>query len=106
MSREARDVPNVIARPPLILFVTLVAGLVLDQLYPAGHIGQMATVCVISRRHRAFLMRRIALLGTAAERNAQSQDQHPDLGADARARDGRRLRHLTRNPIYLAFIFS
>jgi protein-S-isoprenylcysteine O-methyltransferase Ste14 len=101
MTAEDRDVANVIARPPLILLVALVAGLVLDQLYPAGHIAQMA-------RWLRYLAAACALaagavlLGSAANEMRKAGTNiptwEPTLAIVTSGVYG-----LTRNPIYLAF---
>lgn len=102
MSRGERDVPDVIARPPLILFVTLVAGLVLDQLYPAGHIAQMATSLRYLAAGCAFLAG-IALLGAAANEMRKIGTNIPTWEPSlALATEG--VFAASRNPIYLSFV--
>jgi protein-S-isoprenylcysteine O-methyltransferase Ste14 len=102
MSRGERDAPDVIVRPPLILFVTLVAGLVLDQLYPAGHIAQMATSLRYLAAGCAFLAG-IALLGAAANEMRKVGTNIPTWEPTlALATDG--VFGASRNPIYLSFV--
>lgn len=102
MSTGERDTPNVIARPPLILFVTLVAGLVLDQLYPAGYIAQMATSLRYLAAGCAFLAG-IALLGAAANEMRKIGTNIPTWEPTlALATDG--VFGTSRNPIYLSFV--
>lgn len=101
MSPGERAVPDVIARPPLILFVTLVAGLVLDQLYPAGYIAQMATGLRYLAAGCAFAVG-IVLLGTAANEMRKAGTNIPTWEpALALATGG--IFGRSRNPIYLSF---
>lgn len=102
MSRGENEVPNVIARPPLIVFVTLIAGLVLDQLYPLGYIAQMAT----GLRYLAAgcaLAAGVALLGAAANEMRKAGTNIPTWEPTlALATSG--VYGMSRNPIYLAFV--
>lgn len=102
MNAGERDVPDVIARPPLILFLTLIAGLVLDRIYPAAHIAQMAT----GLRYLAAgcaLVSGVVLLGAAANEMRKIGTNIPTWEPTlALATDGVFAR--SRNPIYLSFI--
>ncbi|HRF09802.1 MAG TPA: isoprenylcysteine carboxylmethyltransferase family protein [Xanthobacteraceae bacterium] len=102
MSTGEHDVPDVIARPPLILFLTLIAGLVLDRMYPAAHIAQMST----GLRYLAAgcaLVSGIVLLGAAANELRRAGTNIPTWEPTlALAIDGVFAR--SRNPIYLSFI--
>lgn len=102
MSKAADEVPNVIARPPLILFVTLVAGLVLDQLYPAGHIAKMAPWLRYLAAGCAFLTG-VVLLGSAANEMRKIGTNIPTWEPSlSLATDG--VFATSRNPIYLSFV--
>ncbi len=102
MSGDQCDVAGVIARPPLILLVTLAAGLMLDQLYPAGHIAQMAA----SLRYLASacaLLSGVVLLGAAANEMRKAGTNIPTWEPTlALVTEG--VYAASRNPIYLAFI--
>ncbi len=102
MSTAESDVPNVIARPPLIVFVALIAGLILDQLYPAGHIAQMAT----GLRYLAAgcaLVAGTVLLGAAANQLRKEGTNIPTWEPTlALATEG--VYAMSRNPIYVAFV--
>lgn len=102
MSRGRNDVPNVIARPTLILFVALVAGLVLDQLYPAGYIAQIAPTLRYLAAGCA-LAAGVALLGAAAAEMRKEGTNIP-TSAPTLALATRGVYGLSRNPIYLAFV--
>ncbi len=101
MSNGKPGVPGVIARPPLILFVFLVAGLVLDQLYPAGHVAQMARWLRYLAAGCA-LAAGVVLLGSAANEMRKVGTNIPTWEpALALATGG--VFGMSRNPIYLAF---
>lgn len=102
MSKGKSDVPNVIARPPLIVLITILAAFLLDYLFPAGHMARTAS----SLRYLSggiALLTAIVLLGAASNEMRKEGTNIPTWEPTlALATDGIYAR--SRNPIYLAFI--
>jgi protein-S-isoprenylcysteine O-methyltransferase Ste14 len=102
MSRGENDVAGVMARPPLIVLVTLLAAFVLDYIYPQGHMARTAG----SLRYLAAgiaLLCAVLALGAAATEMRKAKTNIPTWEPTlALVTTGIYAR--TRNPIYLAFI--
>jgi protein-S-isoprenylcysteine O-methyltransferase Ste14 len=102
MSTSTQNVPNVIARPPLIVLGTLIAAFALDYFYPQGHLART----VSSLRYLASgtaIICGVLLLGAAANEMRKAKTNIPTWEPTlALATGGVYAR--SRNPIYLAFI--
>lgn len=102
MSRGERDVANVIARPPLIVLVTLLLAFALDYFYPQGHMARTASGLRYLASGMALLCG-VVLLGAAANEMRKAETNIPTWEPTlALATGGAYAR--SRNPIYLAFI--
>lgn len=102
MSRGEHDVPNVIARPPLIVLGTLILAFALEYFYPQGYMARSATGLRYLAAGVAILCG-VVLLGAAA--NAMRNEGTPIPTWEptlSLATEGIYAR--SRNPIYLAFI--
>lgn len=102
MSKGENDVANVIARPPLIVLVTILAAFVLDYLYPAGHMARSAS----SLRYLAggiAMLTGIVLLGAASNEMRKEGTSIPTWEPTLAIATGG-IYARSRNPIYLSFV--
>jgi protein-S-isoprenylcysteine O-methyltransferase Ste14 len=102
MSRGENDIAGVIARPPLIVLVAVLAAFLLDYLFPAGHIAQMARWLRYLASGCAFLAG-VVLLGSAANEMRKAGTNIPTWEPTLALATGG-VYAVSRNPIYLAFI--
>lgn len=103
MTPEDNAVPNVIARPPLIVLVTVLAALLLDYMLPRNYFATMAPLFRYVSGGIA-LAAGLVMLGSAASRFREEGTNIPTWEpALALVTDGIYAR--TRNPIYVAFIW-
>ena len=102
MSKGENDIAGVIARPPLIVLVTIAAAFVLDYFYPQGHMARTASGLRYLSSGMALLCG-VVLLGAAANEMRKAETNiptwEPTLALATTGIYGR-----SRNPIYLAFI--
>lgn len=102
MSKSGNDVPNVIARPPLIVLATLIAAFALDYFYPQGHMARSASLLRYVASGIAIACG-VLLLGAAANEMPKAGTNIPTWEPTlALATEGAYAR--SRNPIYLGFI--
>ncbi|MBX3522512.1 MAG: isoprenylcysteine carboxylmethyltransferase family protein [Xanthobacteraceae bacterium] len=102
MSRGNNDVPNVIARPPLIVLATVIAAFALDYFFPQGHMARTANGLRYLSAGVALLCG-LVLLGSAANEMRKEGTNIPTWEPSlALVTSGIYTR--SRNPIYLAFI--
>jgi protein-S-isoprenylcysteine O-methyltransferase Ste14 len=96
---RASDRPGVVAPPPLIAFVTLVSGLVLDRLIPIGAAGAM-----VPRSVRVVLAAALLLfsgwVAVRALRTFRRVGTHFDVHKPASALATSDIYTRTRNPMY------
>lgn len=104
MNKGENDVANVIARPPLIVLVTLLLAFVLDYLYPQGHMARAAGGMRYLASGLAILCG-IVLLGAAANEMRKEGTPIPTWEPALELVTGG-IYARSRNPIYLAFIIS
>ena len=103
MSRETQDVPNVIARPPLIVLVTVLLALVLDYRYPTNYFATMAPLFRFGSGFIALLAG-LVLLAAATTKLRQIGTNIPTWEPTlSLATDGAYER--SRNPIYVSFVW-
>jgi protein-S-isoprenylcysteine O-methyltransferase Ste14 len=102
MSMGEKNVPNVIARPPLIVLGTVIAAFALDYFFPQGHMARTASGLRYLSAGVALLCG-LVLLGSAANEMRKEGTNIPTWEPSlALATSGIYAR--SRNPIYLAFI--
>jgi protein-S-isoprenylcysteine O-methyltransferase Ste14 len=103
MSTGENDVAGVIARPPLILFAALGAGLICDYLFPSNYIAQ-TTPALRYVSAGIALTAGLVFIGSAANEmrrvGTNIPTWEPTLDLATEGIYGR-----SRNPIYVGFIF-
>jgi protein-S-isoprenylcysteine O-methyltransferase Ste14 len=102
MSRGENDVAGVIARPPLIVLVTLIAAFLLDYNFPQGHMARTASGLRYLSSGVALLCG-VILLGAAANEMRKVGTNIPTWEPTLALATGG-VYDRSRNPIYVAFI--
>ncbi len=102
MSAGQKDVPAVIARPPLIVLCTVIAAFVLDYFFPQGHMARTASGLRYLSAGAALLCG-LVLLGSAANEMRKEGTNIPTWEPSLALVTGG-IYARSRNPIYLAFI--
>lgn len=102
MSTNRDDIANVIARPPLIVLITLIAAFTLDYFFPQGHMARTASALRYVASSIALLFAVLVLAAAANQMRKMKTNiptWEPTLALATEGVYGR-----SRNPIYLAFI--
>ncbi len=102
MTAKRDDVANVIVRPPLLVLGTVIVALILDYLYPQGHMARSASGLRYVASGIALLCA-VLMLGAAANEMRRMKTNIPTWEPTLALATGG-IYSRSRNPIYLAFI--